>query len=60
MRKFEDGWRGKIPKKTNKKRQLKLLGHIVRREGVENLTTTGMIESKKGRGRPRENTLTDY
>ena len=40
-----------------RKRQLGFLGHIMRREGMENLALTGMIEGKRGRGRPREKYL---
>lgn len=34
-------------------RQLKFLGHVMRREGLENLIMTGMVEGTRGRGRPR-------
>ena len=36
-----------------RKRQLKFFGHIMRREGLENIIITGMVEGKRGRGRPR-------
>ena len=36
-----------------RKRQFKFLGHAVRRGGMENLALTGMIEGRRGRGRPR-------
>ena len=36
-----------------RKRQLKFFGHIMRREGLENTIITGMVEGKRGRGRPR-------
>ena len=38
---------------TIRKRQLEFLGHVMRKESVENLTLTGRIEGKKSRGRPR-------
>ena len=34
-------------------RQLKFLGHLLRKEGLENLSLTGKIEGKRGRGRKR-------
>jgi len=34
-------------------RQLKFFGHVMRREGLENLIMTGMVEGRRGRGRPR-------
>ena len=43
--------------KTIRKRQMKFLGHIMRRGGIENIAITGMIEGKRGRGRPREKYL---
>ena len=36
-----------------RRRQLRFFGHVMRREGLENIVTTGMIEGTKGRGRPR-------
>ena len=42
---------------TIRKRQFKFLGHTMRRNGMENLALTGMIEGKRGRGRPREKYL---
>ena len=36
-----------------RKRQLQFLGHIMRKEGLENLTLTGRIEGKRSRGRQR-------
>ncbi|GFN89597.1 endonuclease-reverse transcriptase [Plakobranchus ocellatus] len=39
-----------------RRRQAKFVGHIMRREGLENLVTTGRMEGKKSRGRQkREN-----
>ena len=38
---------------TIRKQQLKFLGHIMRKEGLENLTLTGQIEGKRSRGRQR-------
>ena len=43
--------------RTVRKRQLKFLGHCMRREGLENLALTGMVEGRRGRGRPREKYL---
>ena len=40
--------------KTIRRRQMKFVGHIMRRGGIENTVLTGMIEGKRGRGRPRE------
>ena len=34
-------------------RQLEFFGHVMRREGLENLMVTGMVEGSRGRGRPR-------
>ena len=44
-----------------RKRQLNFFGHIMRREGLENIIVTGMVEGRRGRGRPRTKycTLTD-
>jgi hypothetical protein len=38
-------------------RQARFIGHVLRREKMEHLITTGKIEGKKGRGRPREKLL---
>ncbi|GFS19686.1 endonuclease-reverse transcriptase [Elysia marginata] len=38
-----------------RRHQAKSVGHIMRREGLENLVTTGRMEGKKSRGRQREN-----
>ena len=43
---------------TIRKRQLEFLGHVMRKESVENLTLTGLTEGKKNRGRPRIKYLT--
>ncbi|GFR63281.1 endonuclease-reverse transcriptase [Elysia marginata] len=40
-----------------RRRQAKFVGHIMRREGLENLITTGRMEGKKSRGRQREKML---
>ncbi|GFR98808.1 eukaryotic translation initiation factor 3 subunit F [Elysia marginata] len=37
--------------------QAKFVGHIMRREGLENLITTGRMEGKKSRGIQREKML---
>ena len=39
---------------TIRQRQTAFLGHVMRREALENIVTTGKIEGKRGRGRPRE------
>ncbi len=36
-----------------RKRQLKFLGHIMRKEGLENLILTGRIEGKRDKGNQR-------
>jgi hypothetical protein len=40
-----------------RKRQSKFLGHISRRDGLEHIMTTGIIEGKGDRGRKRETML---
>jgi hypothetical protein len=40
------------------KRQLSFLGHVVRKDCVENLVVTGFIDGKRARGRQRETFLT--
>ena len=37
-----------------RKRRATFVGHIMRRGGIENIVTTGKIEGKRSRGRPRE------
>ena len=44
-------------KKFIRKRQPLLLGHIMRKEGLESLAITGKIEGKRSRGRQRRNYL---
>ena len=39
---------------TIRKRQTAFFGHVMRRGALENIVTTGKIEGKRGRGRPRE------
>ena len=39
--------------KNIRKRQLGFLGHVLRREEIENLSLTGKIDGLRGRGRPR-------
>ena len=39
--------------KNIRKRQLGFLGHVLRREELENLSLTGRIDGQRGRGRPR-------
>ena len=40
--------------KTIRERQLRFFGHVMRRDGLENIIITGMVEGTRGRGRPRE------
>ena len=40
-----------------RKRQAKFVGHVIRRNQLEHLVTTGKFDGKKGRGRPREKML---
>ncbi|GFO08443.1 hypothetical protein PoB_003494800 [Plakobranchus ocellatus] len=40
--------------KTIRKRQATFLGHVMRREKLEHLVTTGKFEGKRSRGRQRE------
>ena len=39
-------------------RQVKFLGHVMRKEEMEHLVTTGYVEGKRDRGRQRETYLT--
>ncbi|KAK3784412.1 hypothetical protein RRG08_039413 [Elysia crispata] len=39
------------------KRQAKFVGHVIRRNQLEHLVTTGKFDGKRGRGRPREKML---
>ncbi|GFR91668.1 endonuclease-reverse transcriptase [Elysia marginata] len=39
--------------KTIRKRQASFLGHIMRREKLEHLITTGKLDGKRGRGKQR-------
>ena len=34
-------------------RKMRFLGHVIRKDGLENLALTGKIEGKRGRGRKR-------
>jgi hypothetical protein len=43
---------------TVTKRQLSFFGHVMRKEEFEHLVTTGFIDGKKARGRPRQTFLT--
>ena len=43
--------------KTIRKRQLQFLGHIMRKEGLENLMLTGYIDGKRDKGRQRQTYL---
>ena len=40
-----------------RKRQSSFIGHVMRREKMEHLVTTGMLEGKRSRGRQREKVL---
>ncbi|GFR72916.1 endonuclease-reverse transcriptase [Elysia marginata] len=40
--------------KTIRKRQATFLGHVMRREKLEHLITTGKLDGKRGRGKQRE------
>ena len=39
--------------RTIRKRQLEFLGHVMRKEELENLSVTGKINGKRSRGRQR-------
>lgn len=39
---------------TMNKRQISFFGYKIRRETLENILTTGKINDRSGRGRPRE------
>ena len=36
-----------------RRRQIRLLGHVMRREQLENLSLTGRVSGERGRGKPR-------
>ena len=40
-----------------RKRQAKFVGHVIKRNQLEHLVTTGKFDGKRGRGRPREKML---
>ena len=40
-----------------RKRQMEFLGHVIRREKIEYLCLTGMIEGRRSRGRQRKKFL---
>ena len=40
-----------------RKRQMSFLGHVIREDGLENLTVTGRISGTRSRGRPRKKYL---
>ncbi|GFR73391.1 transposable element Tcb1 transposase [Elysia marginata] len=40
-----------------RKRQAKFVGHVIRRNQLEHLVTTGKFDGKRGRGTPREKML---
>ena len=42
-----------------RKRQLEFLGHIMRKNGLEELILTGSVDGKRSRGRQREKYLTN-
>ena len=39
--------------RTIRRRQMRFLGHVMRREQLENLSLTGRVSGRRGRGRPR-------
>ena len=39
--------------KTIRERQLRFLGHVMRRQQMENICMVGKVEGRRGRGRPR-------
>lgn len=43
--------------KEIRKRQLQFVGHVMRREELEEVVLTGMIDGKRDRGRQREKYL---
>ena len=43
--------------RTIRKRQIEFLGHVIRREKIEHLCLTGMIEGRRARGRQRKKFL---
>lgn len=43
----------RIPLPRIRKKTLKFLGHIIKKDGLENLTLTGYIEGQRDRGRQR-------
>ena len=40
-----------------RKRQMAILGNVMRADGLENLTKTGRLAGSRGRGRPRKKYL---
>jgi len=42
------------------KRQLEFLGHAIRKEGIENLSLSGMFEGKRARGGQRKTFLSNF
>jgi len=49
--------------KTIRKRQMKFLGHICRKDGIEKQVLCGKIEERRGKGRQRNtfiNSLNNY
>ena len=40
------------------RRQMSFLGHVLRKEEIENLVVTGFVDGKRARGRQRETFLT--
>ena len=42
---------GKVIMKSIRKRQLSFVGHVMRKEGLENLAITVKLQGTKGRGR---------
>ena len=60
---MEEAGYQKFLSKTIRKRQMKFLGHICRKDGIEQQVLCGKIEGRRGRGRQRNtfiNSLNNY
>ncbi|GFO06357.1 endonuclease-reverse transcriptase [Plakobranchus ocellatus] len=51
---LNEGNKRRLLVRTIRKRQATFLGHVMRREKLEQLVTTGKLEGKRSRGRQRE------
>lgn len=47
-------------KETNNQKDLKFLGHIMRKEDLKNLTLTGHTEGKRDKGKQQVSCLTSF